>query len=296
MSVKFNKKLEDGPWGEEGRKQTEYPWVRGEADVNGGTSFTYANPEKPEDSSSVSFRHDASFVANEYDSEKKGLTNSLTHEKRNYVSGGESRNTDGHKDEKNHSTNNQDTVGDNGKTTGGDNYDGVGGKRMGGAQEGVFENNSEGTTYKTSKGDVVSEHTGSNHYSLEGDDISSIKGNKIVIISDGEYQTHVQGGNMDTRVEGGKLQIFSGDDMIVNTASKAVYNSVEELLVSSLTKITLRVGDSEIEISSSSITLKVGGKGVKITSSDVSATAPTYTGQPSLDSKTGRRAPPTKFQ
>jgi hypothetical protein len=296
MGVKFNERCPGPVWGENGRKQTEYPWVRGEADVCGGTNFVYANPEKPEDSSSVIFHPDATFTTKEFDIDKKGLTNSLLHENRLYVSGGDSKNTDGHKDEKNHSTNNKDTVGDDGKTTGGDSYNGVGGKRMGGAQEGVFENNSEGTTYKTSKGDVVSEHTGSNHYSLEGDDISSIKGNKIVIISDGEYQTHVQGGNMDTRVEGGKLQIFSGDDMIVNTASKAVYNSVEELLVSSLTKITLRVGDSEIEISSSSITLKVGGKGVKITSSDVSATAPTYTGQPSLDSKTGRRAPPTKFQ
>lgn len=256
MGVKFNKKLEDGPWGDDGRKQTEYPWVRGEADVNGGTNFTYANPEKPEDSSSVSFRHDASFVANEYDSEKKGLTNQLNHENRSYVSGGSSVNTDGHDDKKVHATQNEDVVGDGGKAIGGDNYDGVGGKRISGAQEGAFENNAEGTTYKTSKGDVVSEHTGNQHESLEGDKISSVKGNKIDVISDGEYQTHIQGGNMDTRVESGKLQLYSGDNMIVNTAAEATYKSIGDMLITSDSKITIKVGSSEIIMTSGEITIK----------------------------------------
>jgi hypothetical protein len=258
MVVKFNKTLENGPWGEGGRKQTEYPWVRGEADVNGGTNFTYANPKKPEDSSSVIFRHDASFTSNEFDSDKKGLTNQLTHEKRSYISGGCSVNTDGHDDKKGHATLNQDVKGDVGKTTGGDNYDGVGGKRVGGAQEGAFENNAEGTTYKTSKGDVVSEHTGSDYSSLEGDKISSIKGNKIDIISDGEYQTHIQGGNMDTRVEIGKLQLYSGDNMIVNTAAQATYRSIGDMLITSDSKITIKVGGSEIVMVDGEITIKSG--------------------------------------
>jgi hypothetical protein len=258
MVVKFNKKLEDGPWGEGGRKQTEYPWVRGEADVNGGTNFTYANPKKPEDSSSVTFRHDASFVANEYDSEKKGLTNQLNHENRSYISGGSSVNTDGHDDKKCHATLNEDVVNDRGKATGGNMFDGVGGQRIGGAQQGAFENNAEGTTYKTSKGDVVTEHTGSEYNSLEGDKISSIKGNKIEIVSDGEYQLHVQGGNMDARVESGKLQIYSGDAMIVNTASTALYKSIDDMTVTSDSKITLKVGSSEIIITSGEITFKSG--------------------------------------
>ena len=256
MVVKFNKKLEGATWGEGGRKQTEYPWVRGEADVNGGTNFTYANPKKPEDSSSVCFRSDASFVSNEFDSDKKGLTNGLTHEKRSYISGGSSVNTDGHVDKKSHATENKDVVGDDGKATGGNSFDGVGGQRIGGAQQGVFENNAGGTTYKTSKGDVVSEHTGSDYSSLEGDKISSIKGNKVDVISDGEYQTHVQGGNMDTRVESGKLQIYSGDNMIVNTAAQATYRSIGDMLITSDSKITLKVGSSEIIITSSEITIK----------------------------------------
>ena len=254
MGTKYNKKLEDGPWDE--RKKPEYPWVRGEADVNGGTNFVYANPEKPEESSRVEFRHDGSFIANEYDDEKKGLTNQLTHEDRSYVSGGSSKNTDGHNDVKVHATGREDVKGDYGRSTGGDQYDGTGGKVIAGAKEGSFTNDADGNTYKTSKGDVVSEHTGSNFSSLEGDQISSVKGNKIDIVSDGEYQTHVQGGNMDTRVESGKLQIYSGDNMNVNTAAQAEYRSIGDMLITSDSKITIKVGGSEIIITSDNITIK----------------------------------------
>lgn len=256
MSVKYNKKLEEGPWDE--RKKPEYPWVRGEADVNGGTNFVYANPEKPEESSRVEFRHDGSFVANEYDTEKKGLTNQLTHEDRSYVSGGSSKNTDGHNDVKVHATAREDVKGDSGKSTGGDQYNGTGGKVIAGAKEGSFTNDADGNTYKTSKGDVISEHTGSEFSSLEGDRVSSVKGNKINIISDGEYQTHVQGGNMDTRVESGKLQIYSGDNMTHNTAAQAEYRSIGDMLITSDSKITIKVGSSEIIITSGEITIKSG--------------------------------------
>jgi hypothetical protein len=253
MGVKFNKKLEEGPWGENGRKQTEYPWVRGEADVNGGTNFTYANPEKPEDSSCVVFKHDGSFCSNEVDDEKKGLTNELSHESRNYVSGGSSNNTDGHDDKKVHSTSRVDTSGDSGRTTGGTNYEGTGEKNICGTGQGSFSNDTDGNTYKTSKGDVISEHTGSQHSSLEGDQVSAIKGNLVSVVSDGEYQLHIQGGNMDTRVEGGKLQIYSGDAMIINTAATALYRSISDMTITSDTKITLKVGGSSIVIDSGSI-------------------------------------------
>jgi len=258
MGVKFNKRLEEGPWGENGRKQTEYPWVRGEADVNGGTNFVYANPEKPDDSSSVIFKHDASFVANEYDSEKKGLTNSLTHEERSYISGGSSKNTDGHRDDKNHSSYKNDTVGDSGRTTGGTHYAGTGERNISGTGQGSFSNDTDGNTYKTSKGDVVSEHTGNQYTSLEGDQIASVSGNKITVIGDGDNMIHVQSGNMDTRVESGALQIYCGDSMNLNTASAATFRSVEDMLLVSQTKITLKVGSSEIVITGGEITIKSG--------------------------------------
>ena len=253
MGVKFNKKLEEGPWGEGGRKQTEYPWVQGEADALGRTQLKYANPEKPDDASEVTFNYDGSFVAKEVDDEKKGLTNSLEHMSLSYNSQGRSTQVDGHNDTNVESTDRTNVAGDKGSSVGGDGYDGVGGKRMEGAKEGSFENDADGNTYKTSKGDVVTEHTGSQFSSLEGDRVSTIKGNEVTIVSDGEYQLHVQGGNMDTRVEGGKLQIYSGDAMTINTASTALYRSISDMTITSDTKITLKVGGSSIVIDSGSI-------------------------------------------
>jgi hypothetical protein len=256
MSVKFNKKLEEGPWGEGGRIETEYPYVRGEADVNGKTSFSYANPEKPEDSSTVEFNYDASFKSVEYDSEKKGLTNCLTHENRSYISGGCSVNTDGHDDKKVNSTSRTDTKGDSGTTTGGDNYTGTGGKNIGGAKQGSFTNDADGNTYKTSKGDVITEHTGSEYSSIEGDQIASVSGNKITVIGEGDNMIHVQSGNMDTRVEAGALQIYCADSMNLNTLSSATFRSLTDMTLVSQTKITLKVGSSEIIITNSNITIK----------------------------------------
>jgi len=256
MSDDFNCKVAGPVWGEGGRKETEYPWIQGEADVLGRTRFKYANPEKPDNASEVEFNYDGSFVSKEVDSAKQGVTNSLDHLSLAYNSKGKSSQVDGHNDSNVESTDRTNVAGDKGTSVGGDAYDGAGGKRMSGSKEGSFDNDADGNTYKTSKGDVVTEHTGSKYSSLEGDECSSVKGNKVQMISDGDYSLHVQGGSMDTRVESGKLQIYSGDAMIVNTAATALYRSINDMTITSDTKITLKVGGASIVIESGSITLK----------------------------------------
>jgi hypothetical protein len=256
MAIKFNKKLEEGPWGEGGRKETEYPWVQGEADVLGRTRFKYANPDKPENASEVEFNYDGSFTAKEVDNDKKGLTNSLNHMSLRYNTQGSSEQVDGHSDSNTESTKRTNVAGDNGTSVGGDAYDGTGGKRMVGAKEGSFDNDADGNTYKTSKGDVVTEHTGSKYASLEGDDVTSVVGNKIQMISEGDYSLHLQGGNLDTRVESGEMQLYSGDSLNVNTAAAATYRSKETTTIVSDLKIILKVGSSSITIEDGSITIK----------------------------------------
>jgi hypothetical protein len=78
------------------------------------------------------------------------------------------------------------------------------------------------------------------------------------MISDGDYSMHVQSGNMDTRVEGGKLQLYSGDNMIVNTAATALYRSIGDMTITSDSKITIKVGSSQIVITDGEITIKSG--------------------------------------
>jgi hypothetical protein len=218
----------------------EYPYVYEEQTLNGKKTTRHDNPNKPEESFESTFNHDGSFETKQISEDYKGLTTGLSHESRTYVSGGSSSHTDGNDDKSVESTSNENVKGDKssgvGKTlmTGSE-------RTVGGTSEGSFHNDSNGNTYKTSKGDMISEHSGSEYTSIDGDRCASVGGNRIEMV-DGECSLHVQSGNMDTRVEGGKAKIYSGDDMTLESASK----------------ITLKVGSSTIVIVDGTITIKSG--------------------------------------
>ena len=219
----------------------EYPFLHQTQSLCGELSARYNNPEKPNESYNITCNADGSFQSNEISDKFKGMHSSLVIEKRGYTAGGSSEQVDGNRDTNTESTSNENVGGDKACGVKKNNFTGAN-KNIGGTSQGSFINDTNGTTYKTSKGDVVSSHVGSNYESLEGDNVKAITGNKINIINGGEYQTHVQGGNMDTRVESGKYKIYSGDEMIITSA----------------VKITLKVGSSEIIIDNGEITIKSG--------------------------------------
>jgi hypothetical protein len=74
---------------------------------------------------------------------------------------------------------------------------------------------------------------------------------------------------MDTRVESGKLQLYSGDAMVVNTASTMKMISTGAMSINSTaTMIVGATGDVTIE-SKSKLTLKVGGSSIEISSGGI---------------------------
>jgi uncharacterized Fe-S cluster protein YjdI len=217
----------------------DYPYLYQEQTLCGELFSRYNNPEKPNESYTSQFNADGSYKTRQISDQYKGLITALAHEVRKYIGGGSSEQVDGNKDTNTESTSNENVRGEKSSGVGENNYAGAK-KNIGGTSQGSFINDTNGTTYKTSKGDVVSSHVGSHYESLEGDNVKAITGNKIDIINEGEHQVHVQGGNMDTRVESGKYKIYSGDEMIITSA----------------TKITLKVGSSEIIIDNGEITIK----------------------------------------
>jgi hypothetical protein len=261
---KPNKLLDKAPY-DDGRAEPEYPWVGGSQDHLGNRVITYADPEKPDQAFVERIKYDGSFTINE----ANGLKNEFNKEVRSYTSGGDSHNTDGQKAVYGQSNFNLAFKQDVGFTAGGTTYKGSGEKEIGGTAQGSFQNDTGGNSYKTSNGDMVSEHTGHIHSHNDGDNVQSTTGTRYEIVNEGEYAIHVQGGNMDTRVESGKLQLYSGDAMVVNTASTMKMISTGAMSINSTATMTVgATGDITIE-SKSKLTLKVGGASIEISSAGV---------------------------
>jgi hypothetical protein len=266
MAEKYkpNKLLDKAPY-DDGRAEPEYPWVGGSQDHLGNRVITYADPEKPDQAFVERIKYDGSFTINE----ANGLKNEFNKEVRSYTSGGDSHNTDGQKAVYGQSNFNLAFKQDVGFTAGGTTYKGSGEKEIGGSAQGSFQNDTGGNTYKTSNGDMISEHTGHIHSHNDGDNVQSTTGTRYEIVNEGEYAIHVQGGNMDTRVESGKLQLYSGDAMVVNTASTMKMISTGAMSINSTaTMIVGATGDVTIE-SKSKLTLKVGGSSIEISSGGI---------------------------
>lgn len=266
MAEKYkpNKLLDKAPY-DDGRAEPEYPWVGGSQDHLGNRVITYADPENPDQAFVERIKYDGSFTINE----ANGLKNEFNKEVRSYTSGGDSHNTDGQKAVYGQSNFNLAFKQDVGFTAGGTTYKGSGEKEIGGTAQGSFQNDTGGNTYKTSNGDMISEHTGHIHSHNDGDNVQSTTGTRYEIVNEGEYAIHVQGGNMDTRVESGKLQLYSGGAMVVNTSSTMKMISTGAMAINSTaTMIVGATGDVTIE-SKSKLTLKVGGSSIEISSGGI---------------------------
>lgn len=239
---KYNKKLEKAPY-DDGRSEPTYPWIRGEADINGAHKMVYADPDKFEKSYTETFDHSASFTIDENaDSDKKGLRNSLKHEVRDYNSGGVSQTGEGHMDKANlqGGSERKNFKGDSGKSVTGQIYSGAGETSVSGSKDGGY-NHDNGDQYSTTSGTHVKEHTGDTFHHYEGDKAETVIGNKVCSTT-GEYALHLQSGNMDTKVDSGKIKFEAGNDIIIKSG----------------TKITIVVGSSSIVIESSKITITSG--------------------------------------
>jgi uncharacterized protein (DUF2345 family) len=224
-------------------KEPEHPvYLYMEADTNGKIKSVHRNPNKPSDSFESEVNHDGSFKTKEVSDGYQGMETSHTHNERKNA-GSSSKNTDGNVDESNQSTKNENTKGDKGSASGGTKYEGST-KVVGGASEGKVEVVPGGKTFASKEGDSVTSLKGDQHTSITGDKVDAIVGNKMNIVK-GEFGINVQGGgNFDLKVDSGKLQL----------------SSANELTVKSTTKITLAVGNNKIVISPAgiSITTKTG--------------------------------------
>jgi hypothetical protein len=239
-----NKKLPVDPWSS-GVIELKYPWVYGEADNLGGATFKYRNLKEPDKNSSLAINPSGSYQTVQQDSERKEITTALNPgETRSYTGGGASTQTDGHVDDNGESTRRSTTAGDVGQQ-GGRNF-------MQGFAENVIKGSknessfvmgaSESKVYQASKGDIVTDHDGSLHTNLGGDQVFTVKGNVINSVKEGDYSLHIQSGNFDTQVET-KGRMFFGDDLLIESA----------------TKITLKVGDCAIIIEPDQIYIFGGG-------------------------------------
>ena len=101
---------------------------------------------------------------------------------------------------------------------------------------------SESKSFATSQGDVVEEHAGHYHISYEKDYVAAVKSNMITMVNEGDYALSVQAGNYDTQIMQ-KARIYASSD----------------ILIESLTKVTLKVGLSTIVLSPTNIKLDFNG-------------------------------------
>ena len=224
-----------------------YPFVSRTADELGRVFTTYADPDKPKEAYEEIIHHNGGFDIKQSNDEK-GLHNSLAPgESRSYTGGGSSRHSDGHTDDATSSSSIGTFDVDRGRTAGGDTFNGSGGRNVGGSQASYYQHNgTDGESYETTSGNVITHHEGDRNNNTEGDTVNSYVGNKYTIISSssngkgvGEYGIHVQDGNMDTQLDNGQYRVASAKDMTFI----------------STTKITIQVGTSSIVMEPGKITI-----------------------------------------
>jgi len=235
-----NSKLPIDPWSD-GTITPKYGWVYGSADALGGHKFIYRNIKEPDKNSSQELTPSGSYKTIHQDPDKKEVVSKLhPGEKRDYVGGGRSEHTDGHKDMSVESTLREVITGDHNFQGGRNGYVGYAENLIRGAKndfKGVM-GASESKSYATSQGDVVEEHAGNYHISYEKDFVAAVKSNMITMVNEGDYALNVQAGNYDNQILQ-KARIYAGSD----------------ILIQSLTNITLTVGNSSIIVEPNKISI-----------------------------------------
>jgi hypothetical protein len=235
-----NSKLPIDPWSD-GTITPKYGWVYGSADALGGHKFTYRNINEPDKNSSQELTPSGSYKTIHQDADKKEVISKLhPGETRDYVAGGRSEHTDGHKDMSIESTFREVITGDHNFQGGRNGYLGYAENLISGAKnefKGIM-GASESKSYSTSQGDVVEEHSGNFHISYEQDFISAIKSNMITMVNEGDCALNIQAGNYDAQIAQ-KARIYASNDILIESA----------------TKITLKVGSSSIVVTPANVTI-----------------------------------------
>ena len=273
MAEKYkpNKLLDKVPY-DEGRSEPDYPNVFGEVDILGHSKIRYADPEKPD----KAFTEEIGYAGNFKSEEANGLRNELNKEVRSYTSGGHSHNSDGQHALYSQSNINTVAKQDIGITAGGTTYKGSGEQEVGGSAQGSFHHDTNGSTFRTSSGDLVqyydgSVHTGANDYVIgtTGQRIENVAGEywvyaqgNIDIGGDQKLQIHSEGAlNINTTStmklsSTGTMTVNSSAAMAINSTATMTVGASGDITVQSQSKITFKVGSSEITMEAGKITIK----------------------------------------
>lgn len=242
MPTDINKKLTKTPWNDpDSGVDPKYPYLRGERDSSGKYEFAYSNPRDMDNVSTEKYESTGSYSTTQgvpLDQKKgnkpiKAIQTSLNvGESRTTTRGGGMNQTEGHSHTGNSSTTLTETDGDNATQTGRDTLSSTARVNInvdGGTTVRKTNPGSGSLDMNITHGDRVESHEGDVHQEFEGDHMTSVRGNDIRMIREGEYGVHVQEGNYDVDIKG-LARIFSEDEM----------------LIESLTKITIKVGNSTI--------------------------------------------------
>ena len=246
-----NKKLPNDPI-DQGVTPT-YPWDPVEMDVNGAYVRKYSNPDDASNAFVEKMDHDGSYEI----TQASGLKSKLSGDVREYVTGGSSHAVDGHVDTSTGGSVSHVVEGEHGVQSKGSMYVATGGAHVVAAAEGTVQHDvgSAANHLKSASG-IASEVYDDNHFSYVGKDKQEvIVGTQVVIIQSGENALHVQAGNMDTRVENGKYQVYSGGDMnIICGGTLTIKNSQGVSITISGTNISVNAPSSvSINASSASV-------------------------------------------
>lgn len=259
-----NAKLPDDAW-TAGRSTPTYPFLHTELDALGRKTAIYRDPTKPTQAFEHHTDHSGAITTSEVNPSYTGMTTTINYENRVYTVGGDSKNTDGHKDDSVGATKNETVVGDAGHQVGGDHHHGVAGKKIQGAGDGSFQTDVGGHTYKSSSGDIISDHDGNHHSNYSGDFVEQVNGNKHEIIGFGERVITVNGGNMDINVLDGQFHVHSQQPLTVNSSSS--------VFVASPISISLVSDNSIVEVTPNQISLVIGSSSIVMTSSKITITS-----------------------
>lgn len=223
-----------------------YPWASKTQTVLGGVTLDYQNPAQPYCSIEVSLKPSGEYKTTEINQTYGGLTTSFTHHARGYTLS-HSKHSDGHTDESTEATSNKTAAGDVATQVGGDHYPGTAGKIISGSSGDKVEHTTDGHGYTIHGADNMRYHNGHDHKYVGGDSIHSITGQSHTTVTEGDHGFHVQTGSMDIRVEAGQYQLYSGSNLIVNTASN--------MTITSPLQISIVCGKSSIVMTPSAITI-----------------------------------------
>jgi hypothetical protein len=195
--------------------------VYGSADALGGHHFIYRNIKEPDKGSSQELTPSGSYRTIHQDPDKKEIVTKLyPGETRDYVAGGRSEHTDGHKDMSIESTLREVIFGDHNVQGGRNGLIGYAENLIKGAKNEfkAIMGASESKSYSTSQGDVVEEHSGNFHISYEKDFVAAVKSNMITMVNEGDYALNIQAGNYDTQILK-KARIYAGEDILIQSGT-----------------------------------------------------------------------------